>query len=135
MGPGTNATTTAGKRKVRKNRGEEDGQAWVVDQEGEETQASCVDSCAWWVAFILTYGLGPKDSSRIASNFGFQSLTLPFCLCFAWMWGWEPADCDIVVLAFVVCGGIFFELLKLAPTLWSFIMNVLAKLGVIGKGD
>jgi hypothetical protein len=39
------------------------------------------------------------------------------------------------VLAFVVCGGIFFELLKLAPTLWSSIMNVLAKLGVIGKGD
>jgi hypothetical protein len=39
------------------------------------------------------------------------------------------------VLAFVVCGGIFFELLKLAPALWSFIVSVLAKLGIIGKGD
>jgi hypothetical protein len=39
------------------------------------------------------------------------------------------------VLAFVVCGGIFFELLKLAPAFLGFIMGVLAKLGVIGKGN
>jgi hypothetical protein len=39
------------------------------------------------------------------------------------------------VLAFVVCGGIFFELLKLTPALWGFIVGVLAKLGVIGKSD
>ena len=42
---------------------------------------------------------------------------------------------EIVVLAFVVCGGIFFELLKLVPALWDFIVRVLAKVGVIGRGD
>ena len=40
---------------------------------------------------------------------------------------------EIVVLAFVVCGGIFFELLKLVPALWTFIMDVLAKVGIVGK--
>jgi len=42
---------------------------------------------------------------------------------------------EIVVLAFVVCGGIFFELLKLVPTFWDFVVRILAKVGVIGKGD
>ena len=42
---------------------------------------------------------------------------------------------EIVVLAFVVCGGIFFELLKLVPALWEFVVRVLAKVGVIGKGN
>jgi hypothetical protein len=42
---------------------------------------------------------------------------------------------EIVVLAFVVCGGIFFELLKLVPAFWDFVVRVLAKVGVIGKAD
>lgn len=42
---------------------------------------------------------------------------------------------EIVVLAFVVCGGIFFELLKLVPAFWDFVVRVLAKVGAIGKGD
>jgi len=40
----------------------------------------------------------------------------------------------IIVLAFVVCGGIIFELLKLVPTLWTFVTGVLAKIGIVGKG-
>jgi hypothetical protein len=42
---------------------------------------------------------------------------------------------EVVVLAFVVCGGIFFELLKLVPAFWDFVVRVLAKVGVVGKGD
>jgi hypothetical protein len=40
---------------------------------------------------------------------------------------------EIVVLAFVVCGGILFELLKLVPAIWTFVMGVLAKIGVASK--
>jgi hypothetical protein len=40
---------------------------------------------------------------------------------------------DIVILAFVVCGGIFFELLKLVPAFWNFVIGILARLGVVGK--
>jgi hypothetical protein len=39
-----------------------------------------------------------------------------------------------VVLAFVVCGGILFELLKLVPAVWTFVFGTLAKLGIVGKG-
>lgn len=41
---------------------------------------------------------------------------------------------ETVVLAFVVCGGILFELLKLVPAIWTFVMGVLAKIGVVSKG-
>ena len=43
-------------------------------------------------------------------------------------------DCNVVILAFVVCGGIIFELLKLVPALWTFVMGLLAKIGIVGKG-
>jgi hypothetical protein len=39
-----------------------------------------------------------------------------------------------VVLAFVVCGGILFELLKLVPALWTFVIGVLNRLGIVSKG-
>jgi len=41
----------------------------------------------------------------------------------------------IIVLAFVVCGGLVFELLRLVPELWNIIMGMLAKVGLVGKGS
>jgi len=40
----------------------------------------------------------------------------------------------IIVLAFVVCGGLVFELLRLVPELWNIITGILAKVGLVGKG-
>lgn len=40
-----------------------------------------------------------------------------------------------VVLAFVVCGGLIFELLRLVPELWNIIMGMLAKVGIVEKGQ
>ena len=47
---------------------------------------------------------------------------------------WSSTDCNVVILAFVVCGGIIFELLKLVPALWTVVMGLLAKIGIVGKG-
>jgi hypothetical protein len=39
------------------------------------------------------------------------------------------------VLAFVVGGGVIFELLRLVPEAWNVFMAILAKLGMVGKGN
>jgi len=39
----------------------------------------------------------------------------------------------IILLAFVVCGGLIFELVKLVPELWKFLNNILASVGLSSK--
>lgn len=69
------------------------------------------------------------EISRDWLALGVPVSTWPRCKCYGVL------TAEIVVLAFVVCGGIFFELLKLVPAFWDFVVRLLAKVGVIGRSD
>ena len=102
-----------------------------------QAEASCVGSCDKSVAFSPTLVLRldfPNASPTLVLPF-LRSNSSVFAFTSCGSKFYSVLAPEIAVLAFVVCGGILFELLELVPALWTFIMGILSRLGIVSKSS